>query len=48
MSGLMNIYRCARGGYNDVDLRDFTSLQSSRDDDDDDGVLTIRRSFHNE
>ena len=47
--GLTNVYRCARGWYNDVDLRHFTSLQSSRDDDDDDdGVLTMCLSFYNE
>ena len=44
--GLTIVYSCARGRYNDVDFRDFTSLQMSRDDDDE--VLTIRRSFHNE
>ena len=47
--GFTNVYRCARGRYNHVDLRDFTSLHMSRDDvgDDDDEVLTTRHSFHN-
>ena len=47
---LANVYRCARGQYNGVDLRDCTSLQRSRDvvDDDDDEMLTTRRSFHYE
>ena len=44
--GLTNVYRCTRGRYNDVDLRDFTSLQRSRDVDEE--MLTTSRSFLNE